>query len=373
MKDQLSLNRIQELSKKVLDKTISEEELIELDQWYTSYNDNEVTELSEQELQDLGYRLYTIIKEKNNPPVKHINFIRIISSCAAVLTILLIGYWVYISQYNGRAWITSENRQTVIKDAKGNVHTFDDLQVGEQRQAGTLLYTKEKDGSIAFLESNTNQSNHELSTVITPKGGEYKIHLPDGTMVWMNADSKLEFNAAFSKHGRYVKLQGEAYFEVKHLNNKPFIVETPKEKIKVLGTKFNVYAYQSGQKSITSLTEGSVQVASVSHQEKGVVLAPGQQVVRSGEKVSVQDFDVNEVLAWKNGEFMFNQTRLEDVTEVLSRWYDVEFVFVDAELEDIEIWGTLSKSEKLEENLLTLQKTQTAKFEIKGRRVMVKK
>lgn len=187
----------------------------------------------------------------------------------------------------------------------------------------------------------------------------------------MNADSKLEFNVAFSKHQRYVKLQGEAYFEVKHLHNKPFIVETPNEKIKVLWTKFNVYAYRSGQKSITSLTEGSVQVAPVRREERGIVLAPGQQSVRSGNNVRVQDFDVNEVLAWKNGEFMFNQARLEDVTEALSRWYDVEFEFADAELRSVEIWGTLSKSEKLEENLLALQKTQSAKFEIKGRRVMV--
>ncbi|MFD2905052.1 FecR family protein [Sphingobacterium anhuiense] len=370
MKDQLSLNRIQELSKKVLDKTISEEELIELDQWYSSYNDNEVTELSEQELQDLGRKLYTIIKEKNNPP-KQINFIRIISSCAAVLAMLIIGYWVYLSFNNGNEHAHVENKQAVIKDAKGNEHTFDDLQVGEQRQVGDLVYTKEKDGSIVFLEGNTNQSNNEVSTVITPKGGEYKIHLPDGTMVWMNADSKLEFNVAFSKHQRYVKLQGEAYFEVKHLHNKPFIVETPNEKIKVLGTKFNVYAYRSGQKSITSLTEGSVQVAPVRREERGIVLAPGQQSVRSGNNVRVQDFDVNEVLAWKNGEFMFNQARLEDVTEALSRWYDVEFEFADAELRSVEIWGTLSKSEKLEENLLALQKTQSAKFEIKGRRVMV--
>jgi len=370
MKDQLSLNRIQELSKKVLDKTISEEELIELDQWYSSYNDNEVTELSEQELQDLGRKLYTIIKEKNNPP-KQINFIRIISSCAAVLAMLLIGYWAYFSFNNGNEHAHVENKQAVIKDAKGNEHTFDDLQVGEQRQVGDLVYTKEKDGSIVFLEGNTNQSNNEVSTVITPKGGEYKIHLPDGTMVWMNADSKLEFNVAFSKHERYVKLQGEAYFEVKHLHNKPFIVETPNEKIKVLGTKFNVYAYRSGQKSITSLTEGSVQVAPVRREERGIVLAPGQQSVRSGNNVRVQDFDVNEVLAWKNGEFMFNQARLEEVTEALARWYDVEFEFADAELRSVEIWGTLSKSEKLEENLLALQKTQSAKFEIKGRRVMV--
>jgi len=371
MKDQLSLNRIQELSKKVLDKTISEEELIELDQWYTSYNDNEVTELSEQELQDLGRKLYTIIKEKNNPPIKRINFIRIISSCAAVLAMLLIGYWLYFSFNNGNEHAHLENKQAVIKDAKGNEHTFDDLQVGEQRQAGALAYMKEKDGSIVFLEGNSNQSNNEISTVITPKGGEYKIHLPDGTMVWMNADSKLEFNVAFSNHERYVKLQGEAYFEVKHLHNKPFIVETPHEKIKVLGTKFNVYAYRSGQKSITSLTEGSVQVAPVRREERGIVLAPGQQSVRSGNNVRVQDFDVNEVLAWKNGEFMFNQARLEEVTEALARWYDVEFEFADAELRSVEIWGTLSKSEKLEENLLALQKTQSAKFEIKGRRVMV--
>ncbi|MGA6118497.1 FecR family protein [Sphingobacterium anhuiense] len=371
MKDQLSLNRIQELSKKVLDKTISEDELIELDQWYTSYNDNEVTELSEQELQDLGRKLYTIIKEKNNPPIKRINFIRIISSCAAVLAMLLIGYWLYFSFNDGNEHAHLENKQAVIRDAKGNEHTFDDLQVGEQRQAGALAYMKEKDGSIVFLENNKEQSNNEISTVITPKGGEYKIHLPDGTMVWMNADSKLEFNVAFSKHERHVKLQGEAYFEVKHLNNTPFIVETPKEKIRVLGTKFNVYAYLSEEKSITSLTEGSVQVGSKDKVEKAVILKPGQQSVRSGNKVNIQNFDVNEVLAWKNGEFMFNQVRLEEVTEALARWYDVEFEFSDAELRAVEIWGTLSKSENLEQNLLALQKTVSAKFEIKGRRVMV--
>ena len=372
MKDDLKLQRIQELSLKIVNKTISEQELIEFNNWYSSYDDHIVDDLSEQELDRLGRKLYQSIQTKKTTTNRYIKLIKVISSCAAVFVLLCLGYWTYRSLSAKEEHILPGQNQAFVKDAEGNLQRFDELKIGDQQQLGSLSYMKQKDGSIAFFEDKNTKKNNEISTVITPKGGEYKIYLPDGTLVWMNADTKLEFNTAFTQHARYVRVKGEAYFEVKHWLDKPFIVETPSEKISVLGTKFNVSAYDTDI-SATSLTEGSVQIASANTEGKHILLKPGQQALNTNGKTIVRNFDASEVLAWKNGEFMFDQVRLEDVAAALSRWYNVEFKFETAELKEIPVWGTLSKYEKLEDNLNDLQRTQIARFEIKGRRVMVSK
>ncbi|MDR2272966.1 MAG: DUF4974 domain-containing protein [Sphingobacterium sp.] len=372
MKDDLKIQRIQELSRKILDRTISAEELKEYDQWYTSYDDYIVEDMSAEDLQMIGDRLYQRIDQQKRPARKYLKLIAFLTRSAAVLAICCLAYWTYSSLESINPQVEPLHKQAFVRDAAGNEHNFNELKVGDSKEIGSLSFTKQIDGTIIFTENKAKPVNNEISEVITPKGGEYKICLPDGTLVWMNADTKLEFKTAFTENERHVRIQGEAYFEVKHWLDKPFVVETPWEKIRVLGTKFNVFAYRS-DRSATSLTEGTVQIAASNNKERQVILRPGQQALQINHQIVVKNFDRDQVLAWKNGELTFDQVPLEEVTAALARWYDVEFEFENPALKEIPFWGTFSKNERLQEHLSNMEYAKIAKFKLKGRRIIVTK
>lgn len=201
----------------------------------------------------------------------------------------------------------------------------------------------------------------------TPKGGQYQVVLSDGTKVWLNADSKLTYPARFSDKVRYVEVQGEAYFEVAKSNGKPFIVQTANEKVEVLGTHFNVNGYTNELYSTVSLIEGSVKV--VLNNNEAVVIKPGQQSIVAGMNMRVQQVNVEDVLAWKNGEFMFDDENLESVARKLGRWYDLD-IEVSAELKNISIWGSVSRYDNFNKVLDIIKMTdKNIQLEVKGRRV----
>lgn len=204
----------------------------------------------------------------------------------------------------------------------------------------------------------------------TPRGGQYRLQLHDGTRVWLNAESRLEYPPVFGGRQREVKLTGEAYFEVATAGT-PFIVHTPGEHIKVLGTHFNVNAYADEPTSAVSLLEGKVKVSLPDATSE--VLMPGQQAIKKANTLAVQTVDVSESVAWKNGEFMFNNEHLDGVMRKLARWYDID-IEVPPELADIQIWGTLSRSGSFAEALRLIQMTDDEiQFTIAGRSVKLMK
>ena len=199
-----------------------------------------------------------------------------------------------------------------------------------------------------------------------PRGGQYQLLLDDGTKVWLNADSKLEYPPVFTGNQRMVKLEGEAYFEVAK-GKTPFLVQTPSDRVEVLGTYFNVSAYRDDAASTVSLLQGKVKVSLPDATSE--ILRPGQQSVVKNNTLVVQDVDVNESIAWKNGEFMFNQENLDAVMQKLARWYDIE-IEVAPELADMQIWGSLSRYDNFDEVLRFIKMTDDdIQFAIEGRRV----
>lgn len=205
----------------------------------------------------------------------------------------------------------------------------------------------------------------------TPKGGQYQLTLADGTRVWLNADSKLIYPNRFAESTRQVELVGEAYFEVAKNTNKPFLVKTASETVEVLGTHFNVNAYKEEAKSIVSLLEGSVKVVLSNTLDR--IIKPGQQVVNQAGQSAVLTFNPDEVVAWKNGEFMFNNENLESVMRKIARWYDLDIV-VSPDLRETSIWGSVSRYEDFSKVLKLLQiAEESVKFKIDGRRVEIMK
>ncbi len=182
---------------------------------------------------------------------------------------------------------------------------------------GTVIGAK--DGIIVYKSTKGNKGGYNL--LRTPRAGEYRMVLDDGTRVWLNASSSLRFPASFNKSERRVELTGEGYFEVAHNKSLPFVVRFNNTEVKVLGTHFNISSY--GAESKTTLIEGSVVVTKGSKEE---TLKPGDQAV-VGATVTVQPADTYKSIAWKEGVFYFNEDQMTDILDQVARWYDVKIVY----------------------------------------------
>lgn len=222
-----------------------------------------------------------------------------------------------------------------------------------------------KDGTLLFDDGA--QASDALVTLLVPRGNDFYIVLADGTKVWMNAESELRYPQIFTGSKREVWLKGEAYFEVAADASKPFIVETAGQRIEVLGTQFNVNAYPTEEKSAVTLVEGKVKVAVTGQVSQ--TLRPGQQSVLKSEHLAVRDVNVDDYIAWKNDEFMFNEESLTEAVHRIGRWYDLD-IDVDPALKDIQLWGSLPRRENFGQVLRLIQLTNKhVKVEIEGRRV----
>ncbi|MDQ3290367.1 MAG: FecR domain-containing protein, partial [Bacteroidota bacterium] len=168
-----------------------------------------------------------------------------------------------------------------------------------------------------------NNNANGVNTLTTPAGGQYKITLPDGSDVWLNASSTLSFSNSFKKKNRVVELSGEAYFEVAKDKHRPFLVKANNTTVEVLGTHFNVMAYQEEKSINTTLLEGSVKV---SNSNSHTIIKPGYQA-KAGKTIEVEKVDVDAAVAWKKGLFQFQNTDLETIMRQLERWYGVQTVY----------------------------------------------
>lgn len=211
----------------------------------------------------------------------------------------------------------------------------------------------------------------KLNKVITEKGGEIFMTLSDGTGVRLNAESELSIPSKFEPNERRVFLSGEAYFEVAPNANSPFIVVADQMNIRVLGTTLNVKAYKNEPRMTTTLISGRVSVTTKSSEAE---LKPGMaaDIDRSSEEIQVSEVDIALATAWINGYYMFNDEQLDEITRVLSRWYDVDFVF-DDDLSKQQIFsGRVQKSNTIEEILHQITLSGGPCFSVENKKVHVK-
>ena len=227
-------------------------------------------------------------------------------------------------------------------------------------------------GVLTYEGGNSKMNVIQYNEIWIPRGGEYKLVLPDGTIVWLNAESSLRFPTSFTDNERKVYAKGELYFDVKHDEVKPFIVDVERGyTIRVLGTEFNLRAYDDSP-VVTTLVEGCVQVWSASD---SVLLSPGQQALEmSGNHgIEVLDVDVVPYVAWHEGKFHFVRTPLKDIMEELARWYDVEVFYEDVSRKDVVFTGNMKRFEHFEEIMDLLRMTGDTDFEIKGKNIFVRR
>lgn len=218
-----------------------------------------------------------------------------------------------------------------------------------------------KDGEILVPDLTATQA-----TIYSPRGGEYKIQLADGSEVWLNADSKLTYPLAFSANSREVEIDGEAYFRVQHLPNKPFIVRNKGQRIRVVGTEFSVNNYDALNKHIT-LVSGRVKVDLDGQGE--VALSPGQQLLSSQGKNTIQEVNTEAYIGWKDGMFIFHDMLLSEVLLQLARWYSIEIP--DKGIPQVKVFGEISRNTKLSDVLRLLETATDVRFKIQERRLTI--
>ena len=258
------------------------------------------------------------------------------------------------------------------------------LSTGEQIQlTKSTQKIQEQDGSVLKIDSVMGVQYDSLSTkraekpiynkIVVPRGGEYFVTLSEGTKVWLDADSELEYPVFFSGDFREVKLKGNAYFCVTKKNDKPFVVRAGEFSLKVYGTEFNVNAYDL-QNIETVLVNGSIGFkANISTPER--MMAPNELAVsdsRTGQS-EIHQVDIYPYIAWKNQNIVFVNERLESIMEKMARWYDVTVFFQDESLKDLRFDCNMRRYADIRDLFFFLEKTSNARFALNGRTVVISK
>jgi transmembrane sensor len=223
-----------------------------------------------------------------------------------------------------------------------------------------------EDAALVYGPSGGNSSN----TLITPKGGQYRVQLEDGTKVWLNAASSLEYPVAFNGGDRTVRLTGEAYFEVAKNATKPFFVQVNGMTVQVLGTNFNINAYAEEKRFTTTLLEGAVRVVAGNQR---LTLAPGEQTSLEQGILQRASGDAEDAIAWKNGIFTFKNHELAAVMRDISRWYDVNIIYDKGIDEKIHVTGAMRRQDNLIQALKILELTADLHFTVQGKTITVSK
>jgi transmembrane sensor len=254
--------------------------------------------------------------------------------------------------------------------AGGSSIFLDSVKSGNLARLGNTNVVKLDNGELAYHPSDKGQSGPEGDNILrTPRGGQYRLVLPDGTRVWLNAASSIQFPTVFRGNERTVTVTGEAYFEVAKEVSHPFIVNiNDRMKVEVLGTRFNVNAYTDEQSVNTTLLAGSVRVINGS---KTVLLTPDQEseIHNDGKSEVINNADIEAIVAWKNGQFQFESDGITSVMRQLARWYDVDVVY-SGDIPEGTFSGEVSRNTNLS-NVLKILELSGLHFKIEDNKVTV--
>jgi transmembrane sensor len=319
-----------------------------------------------------------------------------ISTAAAIAFILLGAGLLYFTNTKGIRVqdivaandIAPAKQGATLTLANGKQIKLSDVSNEELAKETGLKVSKAKNGQLVYTVSSvTPWAKDGYHILSTKKGEQYSVVLPDGSQVWLNAESSIKYPTSFTKaEKRRVVLTGEGYFEIaKVILSSPsgsspssggapvkqaFVVETKGQQVEVLGTHFNINAYADEPITATTLLEGSVKVTVGSANQ---LLKPGQQAASNGRSIKVNTANIEKTIDWKNGEFYINQINFRIAMRKIARWYDVEIIYNSSVPEDMQIGGWVSREEKLSSVLKSIELTGIAHFRVDGRKIYVSK
>lgn len=370
----------------------TEQEKALVESWHLAELSSKKSDLTERDLLGAKSQMWEFIQEETTvkAKTKYVSFFKI---AAAAVVLFFIGFVIYfqvnkhtpnLQQVKNQVKeITPGGNKATLTLADGSKISLTDATNGVIAQQAGISITKTNKGELIYtIASATEKENKNLyNTIETPRGGQYQVNLPDGTKVWLNAESKLKYPTAFDQKDRIVELKGEAYFEVAKRTDKsggriPFKVITEigngrNQEVDVLGTHFNINAYVNEPSNKTTLVEGSVRIVNLQSKNANL-LKPGQQSIiqASSPSIFIKDVDAEEAVSWIDGVFSFNEENLETIMNKISRWYDVEIDYRGNRINKV-FGGRISRFNSVNDVLDMLETTGAVHFKIEGRRILV--
>lgn len=351
-----------------------------LESWYLKQAESSSKELSDIEL-DKNLQLISsnmIFKQK---AVRKFNWSRLAVAASLLIFVSFGAYFIlhkkdrpYTVKVAKKDASPGKNRATLIL-SNGKKIRLGDASDGQLANDAGVTINKTKSGEIIY-KAEAAQGNdtlkREFNTLTTAKGEQYQLILPDGSHIWLNAASSIKYPIVFDKKERVVELSGEAYFEVVHKQTSPFKVKTRRQEVEVLGTHFNIYAYDDESITRTTLVEGSVKVSSFTSNNT-IIIKPGQQSLVDDYNLKVETVDTDDVLAWKNGYFEFNDESLESIMKKVGRWYNLDVEYGNKAAKYQLFSGSVSRYKNVSQVIKTLELTNAAHFKIEDKKILVLK
>lgn len=381
--------RLEYLLKQFHAQLLNQEETAELDNWFHSLNygrERFSTLLNATGEEQLENELLEALKRKlakdNNKRIGLKTFYKV---AASVILMLSVGFFFYHhsqrkENHKGNGLLAKEiapgkDRAVLILD-DGSKIFLDAVGSGQLAKESGITISKAHSGELIYSVAGSAGAagptgRPTYNSIKTPRGGQYQIVLPDSTKVWLNAASSLRFPVRFAGNERRVELSGEAYFEVSHNKTRPFRVFSAGQEVKVLGTKFNVKAYNDEPGITTTLLEGSVSVSNLMSKEFKM-LSPGQQasIMHNSGSIQLSKVNAEQAMSWKSGYFTFDNESVASIMRTISRWYDVDIEYRNTQKIE-RLGGAFSRRSNLSEILNNLELVGNMNFKIEGRKIIV--
>lgn len=367
------------LLQKYQEGNLSPEDQDKLDAWYLHKASNSNLQLNEYELEDS----YEYLKTKL--PLQETKVVRLwprVAVAASIAVLLGTGIFYFSPSKQQPVQVVAKPQEIapggnrgVLTLSNGKQIVLSDISakdtIAKEGEENEVTIKMNANGEITYVinpNATGSKDDNSFNTLSTPTGGQYNIILADGTKVYLNAVSSIKYPTQFNGDQRVVELEGEAYFEVAKNKSKPFIVKSEKQSIEVLGTHFNVHAYNNESVVKTTLLEGSV---AVSYKNQKTILKPGQQSDAADHfsKIKVREVDTEEAVAWKNGRFKFDNADLKTVMKQLERWYGITVQY-RGDVSDVRFNGGTFRNKNLSEVLKVLE-LSNIKFKVEGKTVIV--
>jgi len=371
----LDKTEILNLASRISEGAATDEEIRRYNVIYRHFQQLEATRMETDQGNLLGEQMIEQINYKLFPPASVNIRLWITRIAASVILICSIGLGIYFLNSSQKSSAKQEvvvpgGNKAILTLANGKKIILDTAQ-GIINKGAHIAISNATNGIISYekFKPILNGAELEYNAIETPRGGTYRINLSDGTKVWLNSASKLRYPVVYTKGERVVELEGEAYFEVAKDRSQPFKVKSKGQIVEVLGTHFNVNGYDDEPFTKTTLLEGSIVVSTAKNK---MVLKPMQESLsRNGVLSRKQTVDADEAVAWKNGYFQFDDEDLESVMRQISRWYDVEVVFV-GKPSNQKFNGIISRSKGIKMALEIMEATGNISFRMEGRKLIVK-
>jgi ferric-dicitrate binding protein FerR (iron transport regulator) len=337
---------------------------------------------TEAEKVQLGQALHQeILLEIARPavPVRSIRKNLYRALAAAVVLIAVVAAWLLTSRTKNQPvqpiamqTITPGSNKAILTLSDGRTIVLDSTANGVVGEQNGMQMINLVHGQLTYNKPGSSHPAAAIAynTLTTPRGGQYQVVLPDGTRVWLNAASSITYPTVFPASARTVTVSGEAYLEVEKDATRPFSVRTQNQQVAVLGTSFNINAYENETTTRTTLLEGSISVSNpASSNPMSAMLTPGQQAILNAAGLKVQEADTEAVLAWKNGLFHFSSAGIEDIMRQVARWYDIEVVY-EGKITTDRFSGKVARSANISEVLKVLQESGV-RFKIENQKIIV--